>query len=62
MEKNSKLKKHEEKFAISHITDYYSYEGNCKYSELIDSTLNKYEKNILDFNLLSGMIIWKMSL
>ena len=54
MVKISKLKKQEEKFAISHITDYYSYDGDCKYSELIDFTLDKFEKNIFDFNYLSG--------
>ena len=50
MENNLILEKHEESFAVKHITDYYRYSEKCKYSDLINSILENFENNIFDYN------------
>lgn len=61
-----KLKKDEETFAVKHITDYYSFNTKCKYSDLIDSILENFENNMIDYNQLKtndeseNMIIKKL--
>lgn len=50
MNYNLKLEKHEERFAVKHISDYYSYNTKCKYFDLINSILDKFENNIIDYD------------
>ena len=59
MKYNLKLDKHEETFAIKYITDYYSYCSQCKYSNLINSILDKFENNITDYNQLKSKDDWE---
>lgn len=66
MKHDLKLEKHEKTFAVKHITDYYSYNSNCKYSNLINSILDGFDNNITDYDQLktdddfANMIIKKL--
>lgn len=50
MKYNLKLNKDEKSFAVKHITEYYRFNTKCKYSGLINSILEDFEKNMIDYN------------
>ena len=50
MRYNLKLNKNEKSFAVKHITEYYRFNTKCKYSDLINSILEDFEKNMIDYN------------
>lgn len=50
MKPDLELKKGKRHFAVKHITDYYSYNAKYKYFDLIDSILDRFENNVIDYD------------